>query len=613
MLHVATNRIVPVPAPRKAEDASTAMVTSAGGRKEPALYRGANRIKALDVSPEIKKDLEYLETKEGIAEHNEVATRIIREVGVRFSLVNYLQQKDNDPAAATQGGNPSKKTLPAPPTKEPILIIRSTVPPEGLFLEEAVDKNTWVNRCLNLKAQNLASVPLRVMRRVGGRNAQGEAEPDDQTDVARNILRIIERPNAHQSGTDLIEAISFWMNVRQALVWMAWGDDKPEQAKPAQAKQGPPSALYCVPAHRAIGMMQGGSLLYYRITASAGLAIPAWQIIRIGFYNPKEELRGLSPLSAGFQVADTDYATELWNQNFFEQGGKFSGLLAIKGEVSSEQRQRYKTMMEQWTGLGNAHGMFVIDADATFTPMASTVKDADFKNLSALTKDKLCSMFGVPRFMLGDPERSNKSSADVARRSFWQDTMVPEQGKIVDKLNVHLVPTFRDEDVFLEPDWSKVQALAEDRADFSTAFAAVCNGLQFLSQVNGGTTLDQDDIAKLLEDKFGIQVQGQTEDDPYVDDEEIMAESYLSIILLKRLKNATLRSFDLGASKEEAVPAEKVVRAALKCGMKEKQAEEFAEALGKNVRALGRDRNKVAKYFDVLIASARNRANKKVN
>lgn len=608
-----TRRIVPIPPPRVRADGTGTGVARSKERTGPALYRGAKFVKELEVSPEIKKDLEYLDTKEGIAEHNEVATRIIREVGVRFSLVDYLR-KDNDPAAAAgnQGTNPSKKTLPAPPTKEPVLIVRSTVPPEGLFLEEAVDKCIWINRCLNLKAQNLASVPLRVMRRVGGRNAQGEADSDDQSDVARNILRLIERPNAHQSGTDLIEAISFWMNVRQSLVWMAWGDsDNPQNTKPEQAKQGPPSALYCLPAHRAIGMMQGGSLLYYRITGSRGLAIPAWQIIRIGFYNPKEELRCLSPLSAGFQVADTDYATELWNANFFEQGTKPSGVISLKGEMSSEQRTRYKTMMDQWMGLGNAYGMLVLDADASFTPMASSVKDMDFKNLAALAKDKQASMFGVARFMLGDPERSNKSSADIARRSFWQDTMVPELGKIIDKLNVHLVPTFRDEDVFLEPDWSKVQALSEDRTEFAQAFMRVCNGLQYLSTVNGGMTLDQEDIANLFENKFGIEVQGETPDDPYVDDEEIMAESYLSIILLKRLKNLVMRRFD-ESPKEEAVPVTNVVRAAVKIGMKEKQAEEFSEGLAKNVRALGRDRNKVAAYFDTLIVAARNRA-KKVN
>ena len=287
-------------------DGSGIIVAGKTNRK-PALYAGAEFVASLEESADLKKEREHFDSEEGKKEHTELCATIKRDLAAPAVIV----EKD--------GETKSKDNFPAPPADEPILIRRAMVTAEGLFLEEAVDKVVWVNRSINLIAQNIASVPLRVMRR----KADGSnAEPDVDTPAARKLLRLLERPNAHQSGSDLIEAIVFWMMTRQCLLWMM--GNKREFTKPNEMTKTPPVALYCLPAHRCTGMMDGGSLLYYRVNGS-GKSIPAWQVIRLGFYNPKEELRCLSPLSAAYQCADMDYATELFNANFFDSGLKPSG------------------------------------------------------------------------------------------------------------------------------------------------------------------------------------------------------------------------------------------------------------------------------------------------
>jgi HK97 family phage portal protein len=496
--------------------------------------------------------------------------------------------------------------LPSPPAREPILIRRVTVPPEGLFLEEAVDKVPWVNRCLNLKAMNIGSLPLRVMRRQ--KNPEEPAENDTESTQARHLLRLLERPNAHQSGTDLIEAISIWMNTRQALVWMMW-EPKRQETKPEEAKGKLPAALYCLPAHRCVGMMWEGSLLYYRVTGAGGLSIPAWQIIRIGYYNPKEEFRCLSPLSASFQCADTDYAMDLYNSNIFENGLKTSGILSFKQEVSDEKLQKYQDLVQQSSGVGNAHTVLVFGQEAIFETTAAGTKDMDYKGLAEANKNKITGSFGVPRAMLGDMEGARSlASATVARKSFWQDSLIPDSRRIIDKLNVHLVPFAGDEDIYLEPDLSKIEALADDRGEFATAFMNVSTALVALNQIQA---VNQEDMASVLEDKFGIKVQGEEEQDPYEDDEEIMSES-ASVLLVKQLKGLVLNRMKLDISLGlEAVPLDRVIRLAQKYGMKKGLAQDFAANLAKNVSVFKNDADKVAAYFDGLKILAERRAKTK--
>lgn len=583
---------------------------------------------------QVEAESKEAESESCAKEHASRSKEILRQLGeARLSHVTERAKRNLDAPLGESRATHHDEHLKEPPANEPVLIRRVSVPPEGLFLEEAVDKVPWVNRCLNIKAQNTASVPLMIKRR----QPDGSAEKDDESAAARTILRLIERNNAHQSGNDLLEGISMWMNVRQALVWMMW-DDKRERTTPQEAeRKGLPDALYLLPAHRAIGMMYEGSLLYYRI-AGAGKAIPAWQVIRLGFYNPKEEFRCLSPLSAMFQVADTDFAMDLYNSILFESGVRLSGFISLKGSSTREKIERYEQLMRKYQGVGNAHTVMVFDDDANFQSMSGT-KDMDYEKLAASSKNKIATAFGVPLFMLGEPERGGKTSAQVTRRSFWQDTLLPEIRKPTDKFNVHLVPFAKDQDVFIEPDLSKVEALADDRSEFAQAFLQTAQGAAQL--VNVGIMTDED-CAELFKQRFDIEVSGQLPDDSYEEDEEIMAEEDVDqgdantnppekpsatpsnkpgkkpnadqgnpkngkkniSLALGQVKNLVLSRLRRGPQWEPA-PISRVRFVLVQRGVDYDKAQRLAVAIARKVKSFRRDKDQVAKYFDGLISLAR--------
>lgn len=563
-------------------------------RGKPALYEGRDYwnkqhplSKSADIEEEVKETLEYLKTEQGEQEHKETCTRIL--AGLTQRARRSAKQTSEEPFAP-------------PPAQEPIIVRRTTVPPEGLFLEEATDKVGFIYRANMLKALNIASVPLRVMRRPGGAGGNEQAEPDTESVAARHLLRLIARPNSHMSGTDLIEAISVWMNTRQALVWMYF--EKGEQTTPQEAQGKVPVALYIIPSNRAIGMLSGGSLLYYRLTGSQGISVPAWQVIRVGFYNVKEELRCLSPLSATFQTADTSYSIELWNSQFFENGARPSAMISFKGEISDEKAARIKERIQALSGLGNAHGIMWQDDDAKVQPLTTSQKDMDFKALTESNKNIIATAQGIPLSMFGEMEHGGKVSSQVMRTSFWQDTLQPEARKIEDKLNVHLVPFFaamyKDQDIFVEFDWSRVEALADDRTEFATAFSNTANGIAQLMNpaVN---VMTGEDAADLLKQRFDVEVEGELPDDPYEDEEEIMAEG-LNNPLVRGMKSTTFAwlgfSDDFRSRKSlKAMLINYLLRAKMVRRPTAEVAERLAETVCVAVKKYDGDKAKLADYF----------------
>ena len=247
-----------------------------------------------------------------------------------------------------------------------------------------------------------------------------------------------------------------------------------------------------------------------------------------------------------------------------------------------------------------------MDDDASFTSMVTNAKDMDFKNLSQLVKEKQSSAFGVPLFMLGDPEHANKASSEVFRRSFWQDTLLPIMRKVTDKLNVHFTPTFGDDMIYLEFDLTKVEALADDRAEFAMSFFQVSQGL---AQLNSIGPLAEGDMEDLLKDKFGIEVQGTYPDDPYEDEEEIMEEGARNPFV-RQLKNLVLNYLNLSPEKRRNKSLKFMVLSYLQSPKRSRrpsaeQSEKLTDKIAKQVEALNFDPKQVAAYFDTLEKTAR--------
>ena len=380
--------------------------------------------------------------------------------------------------------------------------IPPTVNPELLRYEDAFEKNSWMYRAVVAKAFNIGEVPLKVVKR----NADGTTE-DDNSDEGKALLKLITNPNSKMAGNDLVEAIVICKNVRQALLWMSWGDPTkgPRDTLPQSGKAKPPINLFLLPAHKTFAETKDNRLIGWKVR-DTGTFIPAAQVIQFAFYNPRDPYRGLPPASAAFQSIDTDYALEMHNANFFENGMRLSGLISLEGTISEEKRARIEAAVDSLTGVGNSHTLLTLDNGAKFTSMAAERKDMDFQNLGGANRDKIGSAFGVPRLVFGDPIDANRTTAEVSRKMFWLDTLLPEMRDIEDQLNTNLVQPYYGDNLLLQFDRSQIEALSENRTEFATAFFQLMQGMQLGIAAQVLTPQEARDV---IRENFGLNIEDE--------------------------------------------------------------------------------------------------------
>jgi phage portal protein BeeE len=87
----------------------------------------------------------------------------------------------------------------------------------------------------------------------------------------------------------------------------------------------------------------------------------------------------------------------------------------------------------------------------------------DFLNQRKLNRTEICSAFGVPSQLVGDPEGQTYSNFGEAVKSFWENTIIPRYLEhIKQKLQSDLLPRYAD-NLVLVYDLSRIQALKESQ------------------------------------------------------------------------------------------------------------------------------------------------------
>ena len=82
--------------------------------------------------------------------------------------------------------------------------------------------------------------------------------------------------------------------------------------------------------------------------------------------------------------------------------------------------------------------------------------------------EDIARVYGVPKVMMGDLERTTFSNFQTARRVFWEDTIVSQLAFYQEKVQHMLMPNFGDPSLFVEFDLSQVQALRENENDLAS-------------------------------------------------------------------------------------------------------------------------------------------------
>lgn len=208
------------------------------------------------------------------------------------------------------------------------------------------------------------------------------------------------------------------------------------------------------------------------------------EVLHLKTFNPEDDLYGLSPIDTIARMVDIATLNQSWIISFLENEAMIGGKIISKGSMTEHQKGAIKKHLEvDYGGVLNAGKWLVLEGDMDAKRFESALKDLDTTPLENLVLRKICSVFKVPSELLGDSENKTYSNQKEARKSLYQETILPFMNFFRDELNIWIVPDFDpSKNLYLDYDTSDTLALSEDLDKLWERAVKATGGVPFLDR-----------------------------------------------------------------------------------------------------------------------------------
>lgn len=363
--------------------------------------------------------------------------------------------------------------------------------------DEGYRRNLIVYSCIREKAQTVAEPELKC--EVQG--ADGEASA---LAAAHPLVALLDRPNPEQGQFSFLELLMTHLDVAgNAYVHKV----RSRMGKVVQLWLLRPDRIEIVPG-------PDGHVAGYKFAVgpSRKQDLPAEDVVHLKYPDPLNDYYGLSPICAAARAGDLDNNMIDWLAAFFLNGAEPRGFLKFKMRVAPEDRLRAKAQWaENHLGPRGWHSTAALDADVDYQETGKGPGDLAMDSISDQTESRICSAFGVPPILIGCAvglKRSTYANYREAKRSFWEETLIPLYTRIADALTIGLAHEFAtgNQAIVVRFDLSDIEALQESRQEQRSAAVQLYGGgvatknearvLAGLPRVVGGDTfrVSMDDL-----------------------------------------------------------------------------------------------------------------------
>lgn len=167
------------------------------------------------------------------------------------------------------------------------------------------------------------------------------------------------------------------------------------------------------------------------------------EIIHFKQPNPKNYFRGLGAVEAAADDIDLDWMAIEANKMLFKRGLIGNFVLSTENSLTDEQRKQLRAeLTASYTGLRNAFKIPILSGGLKPENIQMTNKDMEFIKQQEWVRDKIASIFGNSKAVLGITDDVNRANAEATIVNWKQTTIRSEMKQITDTLNEFLVPRF---------------------------------------------------------------------------------------------------------------------------------------------------------------------------
>lgn len=268
---------------------------------------------------------------------------------------------------------------------------------------------TAVYACIYVLASTMAQLPLSVLRRVNGQIEVATDHP------AHYLLH--DEPNEWQTSYR-------WRETKQAHV-LGWGNGY------TRLVRSPRGELRSMEMHepQVTDLVKNGNRWVYATQDEDGapLAVSPQDMIHLRAIGSNRRM-GTSPIRQNADTLGLAMATVRYGKEFFEGGGRPTGLVTVKeGKLTEDSWNRLKTVwrsaVERLKRSDNK--TLLLPADLEYKALTIAPEDAQFLETRKLSRSEIASIFNMPSHMINDLEKATFSNISEQAIQFVRHTIMP--------------------------------------------------------------------------------------------------------------------------------------------------------------------------------------------
>lgn len=330
--------------------------------------------------------------------------------------------------------------------------------------KDAID---WVMDCIDLYAQTASNADyyfrrgdeLVAPRAALSKYDTASAAPDD-------LVNLFASPNPFMNWTELMELSVIDLLAAGEFMWLKF---RPE------LETGKPLALYRLsPALIEIELNENDypEAYVYQAPGRTGepVRLKPEHIVHVKRPNPHDPWRGLSVIAGNPRMYDIELALTESVAQYYEQSTRLSGVLESDRAIPPSTWVKIKRQFQQlYAGQDNAYKVAMLERGLKFRPISGNASEAQFVELSNLSKQRIADAFRVPLPLLGEVGNADRQAVRESQRIFDNKTMRPFLNRIQSEVSRQLTQAWGLDFVI---DYEYVMPI-EDRLDLAESLAAL--------------------------------------------------------------------------------------------------------------------------------------------
>lgn len=288
---------------------------------------------------------------------------------------------------------------------------------------EGYDKSELVFRCINEGATSLPEGTLRVYDALGRRGEPLQEHP---------LRTLLSAPNPLLTEFELFEVAGQHLDLAGNAFWEVVRD-----------RGGRVVELWPLRPDKVRMARRGHSVSYGYVVGSNVLPV---EVVHFRLPSPTDPLVGTPPMRAALRMTAVDNQATSFVKALLGNSA-IPGVVVTMGALETVLDEEVtRRLSEKWKARfgGRRRGEpAFLQTGMDVKQIGLNLKDLEFPDLRGVSESRICMAFETPPMLVGAKvglEHSTYSNMTEARKSFWEQKIMPRQRRMRDTIAAQLLP-----------------------------------------------------------------------------------------------------------------------------------------------------------------------------